>query len=148
VIFYIFLALLKGTFVGMSRTINARLSGQVGPFKASLSNHIVGFLFLTLMLLALGEWGFDPSPRPPLLAYLGGFFGALFVAVNSYVFPRVGAMNAALLVISGQMITAVLIDCAHRNISLSLTQLMGVAIILSGVYMTRVSSQVGARKKP
>ena len=139
-VFYILLAFLNGVVIGTSRSINGRLSTEVGAFKASLWNHVVGFLFLSLALLVLGEWMFDTSPAPPLTAYLGGIFGAFFVAVNSYVFPRLGAMNAVLLVISGQMISAVVIDALNQNEAPTVTRWLGVAIVLLGVYLSRVSS--------
>lgn len=135
---YIVLACLNGMVVGTSRAINGGLSTDVGPLRASLWNHIVGFSLLTLILLTLGAWQFDGSLAPPLSAYLGGFFGALFVAVNSYVFTRLGAMNAALLVISGQMIAAVLIQYRHQDVAPTAARWLGVVIVLLGVYLSRV----------
>jgi transporter family-2 protein len=58
--------------------VNGQLSTQVGAFRASLWNHVVGFVFLTLVLVVLG--GFQFGGSAPLPAYLGGLFGALFVA--------------------------------------------------------------------
>jgi bacterial/archaeal transporter family-2 protein len=136
---YIMLALLNGIFVGMSRAINGQLSTKLGPFKASLWNHVVGFLFLTLTITVMGGWDFDAHVAPPLVAYLGGLFGALFVAVNSHVFPRLGAMNAVLLVISGQMISAVLMDYQNQGVPPTAARWLGVVIVLLGVHMTRVS---------
>ncbi|MDX6719367.1 MAG: bacterial/archaeal transporter family-2 protein [Solirubrobacteraceae bacterium] len=135
---YIVLACLNGMVVGTSRAINGGLSTDVGPLRASLWNHVVGFAFLTLILLTLSAWQFHASPAPPLSAYLGGFFGALFVAVNSYVFTRLGAMNAALLVISGQMISAVLIEYRTHDVAPTAVRWLGVAIVLLGVYLSRV----------
>jgi bacterial/archaeal transporter family-2 protein len=146
VILYILLGLLNGMVVSMSRTINGRLSMHVGPFRTSLANHVVGFLLLSLMLFLLGGWHFDSDQGPPVTAYLGGFFGALFVAVNSYVFPRIGAMNQALLVISGQMVFAVIIDHVTRDMNASMAQWLGVLIILSGVYLTRMSGATTTRR--
>jgi transporter family-2 protein len=138
VLAYILLACLNGMVVGTSRAINGGLSSDVGPLRASLCNHVVGFGFLTLILLTLGAWQFHVSPSPPPSAYLGGFFGAMFVAVNSYVFTRLGAMNAALLVISGQMISAVLLEYASDDVAPTPARLLGVAIVLLGVYFSRV----------
>jgi transporter family-2 protein len=140
VILYILVALLNGMVVGTSRAMNGQLSTRTGALKASLWNHVVGFLFLTLILLAVGGWKFAVSPAPPWSAYLGGFFGALFVAVNSYVFPRLGAMNAILLVISGQMISAVLIDYRNHDVPPTGARYLGVVIVLLGVYLSRVSN--------
>jgi bacterial/archaeal transporter family-2 protein len=139
VIVYVLLALLNGMIIGMTRTINGQLSTGIGPFRASLWNHVVGFLFLTAALLVIGGWKFDTAHEAPLTAYVGGFIGALFVAVNSYVFPRLGAVNAVLLVISGQMISAVLIDYAKRDVAPTGLRWLGVAVVLLGVYLSRVS---------
>ncbi|MGW1075015.1 DMT family transporter [Streptomyces sp. NPDC002537] len=137
---YILLAFLNGMIIGTSRAVNGRLSTGIGPFRASLWNHVVGFLFLTLVLLVMGDWKFDDGGSAPLSAYLGGFFGALFVAVNSHVFPRLGAMNAALMVICGQMITAVLIDYHNQNETPGVLRCLGVVIIIAGIYLSRVTS--------
>ncbi|MET0405689.1 MAG: DMT family transporter [Cystobacter sp.] len=145
---YILLALLNGVVIGTSRAINGRLSVESGPFKASLWNHGVGFLFLTLALLALGGWTFQPALPPPPSAYLGGFFGALFVAVNSYVFPRLGAMNAVLMVISGQMITAVLMDYHNHHSAPTALRCLGVGVVLMGMYLTRLASAPRREGKP
>ncbi|MFE0581325.1 DMT family transporter [Streptomyces sp. NPDC058874] len=133
----ILLALLNGAFIVASRAINGRLSTVIGPFRASLWNHLVGFLFLTTVLVLLSQWEF--GAKPPLVAYIGGVVGALFVVVSSYVFPRLGAMNAALLVISGQMITAVLIDWQSKSVTPGPLRWLGVVLVLLGVYLSRVA---------
>lgn len=132
---YILLAIFTGIIIGTSRAINGRLSMDIGPFKASFCNHIVGFLFLTSVLAVMGSLRFDAASNIPFYTYFGGFFGALFVAINSYVFPRIGAIKTVLLVISGQMIFSVLIDSKNGTITTLLAQLMGVAIILLGIYL-------------
>lgn len=132
---YVLVALLNGTFVSVSRTINGRLGMHRGALKASLINHVVGTLILTPLLFLLSQ----PIPFANLSvrACCGGFLGALFVAVNSYVFPRVGAMKGALLVISGQMMCAVVIDCASRANMPSTNQIVGTTVILIGIYLSK-----------
>lgn len=134
----ILLALLNGAFIVASRAINGRLSTAIGPFRASLWNHLVGFLFLTAVLAVLSQWEF--GAKPPLVAYVGGVVGALFVVVSSYVFPRLGAMNAALMVISGQMISAVLIDWQSKGVTPGPVRWLGVVLVLLGVYLSRVAA--------
>lgn len=138
---YVLLAILNGAVIGTSRALNGQLSTLRGPFRASLWNHVVGFAFLTLVLAVLGEWRFGPAGEVSVSAYLGGLFGACFVAVNSYVFPRLGAMNAVLLVISGQMFSAVLLDWYHQHVAPTVARCLGVAIVLLGVYLTRLSTR-------
>lgn len=144
---FVALAFVNGMVIGTSRAMNGGLSTRVGPLKASLCNHIVGFVALTTILLAVGGWKFHLAPPLSSSAYLGGFFGALFVAVNSYVFPRLGATNAALMVISGQMISAVLIEALAQHESPTLLRCLGVAMVLLGVYLTRAATAASAREE-
>lgn len=145
--YYLLLALLNGMVIGTSRAVYGQLSSKVGPFKASLWAHIVGFSFLTLVLLVTGERLFDAESTAPLSAYLGGVFGAFFVVVSSYVFPRLGATNAALLVISGQMITAVFLDWQNSGAAPSLLRCLGVFVVLLGIYLSRMFSVSLAKGK-
>jgi len=66
--------------------------------------------------------------------YLGGVLGTFFVAINSYVIPRLGVTKTALLVISGQMLVAVVISNHSSSVVSLFIQLLGVALILLGVY--------------
>lgn len=137
---YILLAFANGAFISTSRAVNGQLSTEVGAFRASLWNHLVGFGFLTVILVLFNGWKFGVTPAPPVSAYLGGVFGALFVAVSSYVFPRLGALSAGVLVISGQMISAVVIDAINHHAGPSLIRYLGVAVVLFGVYLSRAST--------
>ncbi|MFD3942259.1 DMT family transporter [Streptomyces sp. NPDC058579] len=141
--FYVVLALLNGALIGTSRAVNGQLATRIGPFRASVWNHVVGFVLLTGVLFGLYGWA--GSGSVPVAAYLGGAFGALFVAVNSYVFPRLGALNASLLVISGQVLSAVTIDCVEERSLPSALRLAGVGLVLAGLALPRIAA---ARKKP
>lgn len=145
---YVVLAVLNGVVIGISRSVNGRLSIDLGPFKASLWNHVVGFVFLVAVMVGMGDSNFDVPRDAPAPAYVGGFVGALFVAVNSYVLPRIGVAKTALLVIGGQMITGVLIDHRSRGAVSTVAQFVGVAIIVLGVYVARTadSRRPGAGK--
>jgi transporter family-2 protein len=137
---YIFLALLNGVCINISRVLIGRLSFDMGPFKASLWSYIVGFLFVTAILLTMGGWRFNLPSEAPVFAYLGGFFGALYVVINAYVFTRLGAIKTVILVVSGQMISGILLDYKGGDITSTLAQFFGVAIIILGVYLARISS--------
>jgi transporter family-2 protein len=140
----IILALINGMVIGISRAMNGQLSMSAGPFQASLWNHAVGFLFLSLILLVLGgaHAGYATLPAG---ACLGGFFGALFVAVNSFVFNRLGAMRAALLVIGGQMLFAVLIDWQRQQQVPGMLRCLGVLLMLLGMYLSSASKALRVR---
>ncbi len=136
--FFIVLAFFNGAVISSSRTLNGQMSSQIGPLHASFWNHGVGFAFLTAVLCLTGQWNTLGLLAAPRSSYLGGVFGALFVAVSSFAFPRLGATHAALLVISGQMCTAMLIDWDKKGTGPTLIQCLGVILVLFGVYLTRI----------
>ena len=137
---YIFLAVLNGVFISVSRVLIGRLSMDVGPFKASLWSYVVGFLFVAIALASIGHFTVSNLSIVPLFAYFGGFFGALYVVINSYVFTKMGAIKTVLLVVSGQMISGILLDYHGRSLLSMLPQFLGVMIILLGIYLAKVSA--------
>ncbi|GAA2832064.1 DMT family transporter [Nonomuraea rubra] len=139
-LFFVFLALANGVLIGTSRTINGQLGTRAGAFRASVWNHVVGFVFLSVVLLVLRIW--PDVTDVPAAAYAGGVFGALFVAVNSYVFPRLGAMSASVLVISGQVLSAVVIDCVQQGTFPAPVRLAGVALVLLGLSLPRITARL------
>lgn len=142
---YIFLALCNGVFVSLSRTINGRLGMDTNIFYASLWNHVVGFIFLTIILVFMGgvSGGFQQSA--PFIAYLGGAMGALFVAINSYVLARIGSTQSALFVISGQMLAGVVIDQFTQLNGSLMMKLCGVILIICGVWLSKTSTGKNTR---
>ena len=72
-----------------------------------------------------------------MLKFIGGTIGVIFVASGSWLIARIGAINTAMLVIGGQMISGVLLDLA-RGASQNLTaSIAGVALILAGMALTQ-----------
>ncbi|MNL83343.1 hypothetical protein D3C87_2109620 [compost metagenome] len=77
--------------------------------------------------------------QTPAWAFCGGVIGAAFVAISSYVFPRIGANRSALLIIGAQMITGLAIDYLRGTAEFHIGQPVGVALIILGIYLTRFS---------
>ncbi|KAB8037565.1 EamA family transporter [Silvanigrella paludirubra] len=138
---FIFIALLNGFIVGLSRAINGRLSEDIGAFKASFWNHIVGFVFLSILLIAMGSFHFETNANIPIYAYVGGFLGAILVAINSYTFTKIGATKSLLLLISGQMITSVILDNKNSEITSTIAKLIGICFIIFGVYLSKKDTE-------
>ncbi|WP_353166031.1 DMT family transporter, partial [Providencia sp.] len=86
---YIFIALFNGVCIVMSRTLNGKLAQQRNAFYSALINHLIGFLFLTVIVLVLNQYQFNLT-EIPLIAFVGGIIGAFFVVINSYVLPLLG----------------------------------------------------------
>lgn len=135
----ILIALAGGAAVGMSRSINGRLTMDRGAFRASFWNHFIGFALLSVFVILFERQGMELLAEVPAWAFTGGVIGAVFVAISSYVFPRIGAARSALLIIGGQMIVGLLIDYLRGTAQFSIGQPAGVALILFGIYLTRYS---------
>ncbi|MBP1873087.1 transporter family-2 protein [Ensifer adhaerens] len=133
----ILLACLAGVLVGVSRQVNGRLSLSTSPLIASFWNHIVGFVALSILGLSIGGLIPEGAADAPWHAYLGGSIGVVFVAAGSWLIARIGAVNTALLVIGGQMVSGVALDVLQGVSAGLLASVLGVALILAGMALTQ-----------
>lgn len=137
---YAFLALIAGLLVSLSRQINGRLSLSTSPMESSFWNHIVGFGILSVIAVIFG--GLFPTDKPldpPLLAYISGPLGVVFVALSSWLVARIGAVQTAILIIAGQMISGVVLDLIQDAPGSPIARILGVALILLGMWLTQTS---------
>lgn len=132
-------AIIAGLLVGLSRQLNGRLALSTSPLIASFWNHIVGFVFLSALGLILGNLILPGAAQAPWWIYLGGPLGVIFVTAGSWLIPRIGAVNSALLVIGGQMVSGVIFDLVRGAPMTVWASALGVALILAGVALTQRS---------
>ncbi|WP_312945263.1 DMT family transporter [Agrobacterium sp.] len=140
-ILWISMAFAGGVFVALSRQINGRLSLSNLPLIASFWNHIVGFVVLTLLGLAIGGLLPEGAADAPWYAFIGGPIGVVFIASGSWLIPRIGAVNTALLVISGQMVSGVVLDLFSNQPPKIWASALGVLLILAGMALTQRRSK-------
>lgn len=131
---YIFLGLLNGVCIALSRIWNGQLSLYQGAYRASYINHIGGFGFLSILMLI-----FMTPPQlhvdSGIILYTGGVIGALYVAINSLVITKLGSTSAIVLVISGQMLFGLFLDTSSDTSSSLIMKIVGVSFIVMGVTM-------------
>jgi transporter family-2 protein len=137
-IYYIFLGLINGMTIALSRILNARLSDSTGPMYASFMNHILGFVLLLLFIFFSGhEYQFALRSIPPYL-FWGGILGAVFVAINSYLIPQIGALKVTLSVIAGQLVFSIwsdfILGTNHESI---IFHILGGGLIFLGLWIGR-----------
>lgn len=138
-IMVISLAVGAGVLVGLSRQLNGRLALSTNAMESSFWNHIVGLVFVSFIALFIGGL-FEGSPlAAPWWAYLGGPIGFLFIAAGSWAINRIGAAQTAMLIIAGQMISSVLLDAALGVDGNLWARVIGVALILGGMWVTRTA---------
>ncbi|CAG8999750.1 MAG: hypothetical protein CENE_01729 [Candidatus Celerinatantimonas neptuna] len=144
---YIFIALFNGVCISLCRVINGRLSKDRNSFVASYANHIGGFIFLTVILLIwkrqeLVSWNI----HAPWFAYLGGAMGAIYVAINSFIVPRIGSTQAAIFVMGGQMLSGVVIDQFNHPNQPWRVHLLAVCLILCGIGLSKIAERRRIKK--
>jgi bacterial/archaeal transporter family-2 protein len=134
----VLLAFTAGVLVILSRQINGRLAVSSTPLISSFWNHVVGFVFLSLVGLIVGGLIPPNLGAMPWWAFSGGALGVVFVASGSWLLPRIGAVNSTLLVVAGQMIFSVLFDLV-RGASITVwAAALGVLLILAGMALTQL----------
>ncbi|ERI91080.1 hypothetical protein HMPREF1982_03445 [Clostridiales bacterium oral taxon 876 str. F0540] len=131
----IFLAILAGVCIVISRTINARLAGIIGIFQGTVFNYIVGLIFSIVFMLFSSErtsiYHINLS-SVPWWAYLGGIVGVLVVVLSSYITPKISAFYLTLLIFIAQLFVGMIIDYITLNM-LSPGKIIGGLIVFAGL---------------
>jgi transporter family-2 protein len=141
----ILLVLLAGGMIALQAPTNAILARAGGsPVLAALISFAVGTVTLLLVWLAGGN-----RPRVgafgglPPYAWLGGAYGALYVAVAAYAAPRLGLAALITIGIAGQIAMALLLDhfgaLGLPREPINLGRIAGVALVFAGVVLVRRS---------
>ena len=133
--------MLVGGLVPIQSGINSSLSKYLAhPLQATVFNFVGGTLILLVLSVVL-RFPFlidTPWSKIPKLYFTGGAFGVVFVTTAVLLMPKIGAATLLAAIVTGQLIFAVLMDhYGWLNVpqhSFSLLRLMGIGMLLSGVY--------------
>lgn len=131
------MAIFAGALVSLSRQLNGRLSMFTSALHSSFWNHIVGFIFLSVIGIIIGGLFAGDPWGAPWWAYLGGPIGFVFIAASSWAIVRIGAAQTAMLIIAGQMISGVILDIMLGTAGNTAARLAGVGLILAGMLVAR-----------
>jgi transporter family-2 protein len=137
------LVVVGGALISLQAPTNALLARAGGsPVLAALISFAVGTAALFAVWLASGNRpGPEAFSRLPPYAWLGGLYGAFFVAVAAFAAPRIGLASLITIGIAGQIVSALVLD--HFGVlglpkdAVSLTKLLGCALVLAGVVLVR-----------
>ena len=137
------LMILAGALAAVQAPTNAMLAGPArSPITAALISFAVGTAVLAAAALVLRVRPDGAGLRSlPWYAWLGGAYGAFFVAMAAYSAPRLGVAVTITLLVAGQMAAAAVLDQAgafglpQRDISP--LRLLGLALVVGGVLLVR-----------
>lgn len=141
----VILAVIGGILLAVQAPTNAILGKASGsPIAAAFISFIVGALALGAALAATSGKLFAPELRQvPSYAWLGGFYGAFFVAVAAFGAPRVGVAVLLTAAVAGQLAAALVLD--HYGLlglarhPVTLTRVAGLMLVLIGAVLVRQS---------
>ena len=141
---FIVLALLAGMAVPLQATMNSRLSDSLGsPLAAAFYALGIGALVLLVLMILSGTsfTSLTALKQTPWVFWLGGLFGAFFVASMAITVPKIGVGLALALTVAGQMLVAIVIDhygwMEMEQRSVSLWRVVGAALITTGVILIK-----------
>jgi bacterial/archaeal transporter family-2 protein len=107
------LAVCAGTSFVVQQAVNAELRTDLNSAAwAGFVSYLGGTVCMLGLALALRETtpSFDVFARSNWWAWTGGFFGAIYIAVSILLVPRLGTATFVALLISGQMLTSLIVD--------------------------------------
>jgi transporter family-2 protein len=140
--FFYILPLLAGVAMTVQSGINAQLRAAIShPILAAFISFLGGTLVLALMLV------FSKQAFPALSAYsdiswykfTGGLLGVFVVTVVLLSVQEIGAANMFVLIIAGQLITAVLMDhfgvLGIKQSPITVQKMIGLICLIVGAYL-------------
>jgi transporter family-2 protein len=139
----VLLVLAAGGMISLQAPTNAMLARAGGsPVLAALISFTVGTVALLLVWLGSGN---RPAPANfaglPWYAWLGGVYGAIYVAVAAYAAPKIGLASLITIGIAGQIATALWLDhigaLGLPRDPLSIGRVAGAILVVAGVVLVR-----------
>lgn len=136
------LILLAGIGIAVQAPTNAALARTSGSvLLAALVSFVVGTVVLLVAWTALDRTAPAALRGAPSWAWLGGFYGAGFVAAIAFAAPRLGLATALTIAIASQLATALALDhfglLGLRADPVTMPKLLGAALVIAGAVLVR-----------
>ena len=139
----ILLVFIAGAMVAIQAPTNALLAKAGGsPVLAALISFMVGTAALAVTWLGTGNRpGASAFAGLPWYAWIGGIYGAVFVAVAAYAAPKIGVASLITIGIAGQIAMALWLDHVGAmglpREPVSVGRLVGALLVVAGVVLVR-----------
>ena len=139
------LAGIGGALLAIQAPTNAILGKASGsPIVAAFISFLIGTAALGAAIGATSGKLFAPDLKQvPWYAWVGGFYGAFFVAVAAFGAPRVGIGVLLTAAIAGQLAAALVLDhygmLGLERHPVTLTRALGFGLVLVGAALVRRS---------
>ena len=138
------LAVIVGALIPVQAATNAAMSRVIGSVAiTSLALFAIGFVVVAAWVIVLRAPlpSLETMRRAPAYGWFGGFIVASYVISITFLAPRLGVGNAIRLVVTGQIIAAVIIDHVGAFGAvvqrLTMGRAIGVVLMIIGVILAR-----------
>ncbi|WP_195244517.1 DMT family transporter [Clostridium celatum] len=140
----ILLAVLGGVLTTLSMVVSSTLGKKIGLIQSTIIHYIGGLIGGVFILIGLGS-KIAPSivemSNMPFYIFLGGVIGVMVVYTSNIVIPKIPVVYSTLLMFSGQMLCAIIIDAIVMK-DFSILKLIGAIIVVLGIlYNSRVDAK-------
>jgi bacterial/archaeal transporter family-2 protein len=136
------IALLIGGGLSVQVGLNSQVRHYLGdPALAALGNFLVGtVVILAYLLLMRTNWPTTGALRAvPPVNWLGGLFGATYVAASAFLAPRLGSAPLLALLIGGQLLMSLVLDhfgwIGFAPHEMNWPRVAGAALLVAGVVL-------------
>jgi transporter family-2 protein len=141
-ILYLALALVTGALIPIQASTNAAFSKTIGnPLTTGVMVFVVGFFAMAIVAIAMSTAlpTYQQLRAAPWYGYAGGVIVATYVVMITILVPRIGVGTAIALIVTGQIICAVIIDhFGFFNVqvrTIDISRLVGVLLMIAGIYL-------------
>jgi bacterial/archaeal transporter family-2 protein len=110
---YYLMVVAAGVSVAVQQVLNARLRVELGSlWWSGFFSYFVGTLAMLAVIVAAGEPRLSAAMagRASLASWMGGVFGAIFIATTIFMIPRLGAATVLASIVVGQMLGSLAFD--------------------------------------
>lgn len=140
----ILLAIFGGVLTTLSMIVSSTLGKKIGLIQSTIVHYIGGLIGGIFILIGIGS---ESAPsiidmsRMPLYIFLGGIIGVVVVYTSNIIIPKIPVVYSTLLMFSGQMLCAIIIDTIVMG-DFSWQKLLGAIVVIVGIfYNSKVDSK-------
>jgi transporter family-2 protein len=137
--FLVIIAVIGGVAVALQAQMIGLLDQKLGTVESVFITYGGGALFIGLIMAVMRGGNLGAWRGVPWYAFGAGLMGLIIIATLSYSIPRLGLVATFTIFVAAQYIIGALLD--HFGLlgatirPLTLTQLSGIALLLSGVWL-------------
>ncbi|HEX6269837.1 MAG TPA: DMT family transporter [Anaerolineales bacterium] len=140
ILLILLIGLVGGVAVGLQAPMASMISQRLGLFESVFIVHLGGAAVAFIPLLIHGGGRLGQWRNLPWYTLAAGIFGLIVIGAISYIIPRVGIAAAIITIIAGQLFVSTILDhfglLGAAGKSLDATRVIGLAVILLGVWLT------------